>query len=537
MKKIRSFFKWNKIFDLWKQERYINLGTVEDPFAHFYWNKNPKYTYITLNNEGEIEWKYKFEFGNWVKHYCLEGIVCYVEVPEGEAKYIHNNLSSKSGYYYVNDELQTTRKKWPTGVYKVRLVMTKPEASYSLYFMNPLKTLGIYIGKNVSKTSVFTGTESISKEIVFSDTLSILRFPRSINNLKLLIIPSNVTQLDTFGVPLIDLIQNRSKIKFQNNNNFYLDSSIFINKNSKTLYFSKTGIIPNDVYTVARYALYGHIDVLNLPENLKKIDAQNIETINTLNYNSKDLQCLSAVGLRVSQIKTINISENVKIIDDNLFRNTQGYTTITIPDNVTSVGYNSFGGNHDLQSIYIGKNATFRRGGSTVVGILVGHPSLERIIVSEENETLKSVNDNTLLIRRNSTDEFSTLAVGTKNTQIPSNVKVLMIDCFRNSNIENIVVPENVTVIEETCFAYNNLLQTVTLGKNVEQIGYNAFANCPVLTSLTLFATTPPVILSELCQDSPNVIIYVPEESINTYKTNKKWKKYANLIQPITNTI
>ena len=75
MKKIRSFFKWNKISDLWKQERYINLGTVEDPFAHFYWNKNPKYTYITLNNEGEIEWKYKFEFGNWVKHYCLEGVV------------------------------------------------------------------------------------------------------------------------------------------------------------------------------------------------------------------------------------------------------------------------------------------------------------------------------------------------------------------------------------------------------------------------------------------------------------------------------
>lgn len=535
MKKIRSFFKWNKISDLWKQERYINLGTVEDPFAHFYWNKNPKYTYITLNNEGEIEWKYKFEFGNWVKHYCLEGVVCYVEVPEGEAKYIHNNLSSKSGYYYVNDELQTTRKKWPTGVYKVRLVLTNPAANYALTFMNPLQALGIYVGKNVRMTQTFGNSAKICKEIVFSDTQSILVFPKNLDNLKLLIIPSNITQITNGISNNPNFVQNIFKIKVQNNNNFYLDNSIFISKYNKALYFSRTGIIPNDIDIVTVGALYGHIDVLTLPENLKKISSQNIETINTLNLNSKYLQCSTSLG--VSQIKTINISENVQIIDDNLFRNTQGYTTITIPDNVTSIGYSSFGGNHDLQSIYIGKNATFRRGGSMAVGILVGHPSLERIIVSEENETLKSVNDNTLLIRRNSTDEFSTLAVGTKNTQIPSNVKVLMIDCFRNSNIENIIVPENVTVLEETCFAYNDLLQTVTLGKNVEQIGYNAFANCPVLTSLTLFATTPPVISSELCQDSPNVIIYVPEESINTYKTNKQWKKYANLIQPITNTI
>lgn len=511
MKKIRSFFKWNKVSDLWKQERYINLGTVEDPFAHFYWNKNPKYTYITLNNEGEIEWEYKFEFGNWVKHYCLNGIVWYVEVPEGKQSYLFTTFPK--GYkFYVNGILHTQRKYFPSGSYELRVVSENPKSTYSAKPNgNNLKVLGQYFGKDVTTKSSYSMISEI-KELVFSNNQTSIEIPAYLNNLKSLIIPSGVENISMpFGgskVGEYDL----SIIQLQNNDNFYIDSNYLINKKTKTLHISKTSYIPNDILCIDYGALPKNIDILTLPENIEILRTQSVETINVLNYN-----CIKIIRDKQYQpffpntiIQTINIGKNVESIPEDAFLNSQGFTTLTIPENVKEIGYRTFYGNLDLKSIYIGKNLNAVNKSLQDICLFANHPSLETIIVDKNNINLESVNNNTLILKTSASGRW--IAKGTKNTIIPTDddITYLMPDSFSNSNIESIIIPKNITYIGQYCFGYNNLLQ-----------------------SITLLSTNPPYVAYDSFEDCPNITIYVPTEAVNTYKKNVYWKKYADKIQPI----
>ena len=96
------------------------------------------------------------------------------------------------------------------------------------------------------------------------------------------------------------------------------------------------------------------------------------------------------------------------------------------------------------------------------------------------------------------------------------------------------IIGNSVTTIEDYAFDYCSSLTSVNIPNSVTSIGRSAFSNCSSLTSVTINNSIPPT-LSRLAfyNNANDRKIYVPTESVNTYKTATYWSDYANDIEPI----
>lgn len=90
-----------------------------------------------------------------------------------------------------------------------------------------------------------------------------------------------------------------------------------------------------------------------------------------------------------------------------------------------------------------------------------------------------------------------------------------------------------VTSIGNYVFQSCNKLTSITIGSGVTSIGNWAFKNCSGLTSVTVKATTPPTLGSIAFYYTNSCPIYVPSESVETYKSASGWSDYASRIQAI----
>ena len=104
--------------------------------------------------------------------------------------------------------------------------------------------------------------------------------------------------------------------------------------------------------------------------------------------------------------------------------------------------------------------------------------------------------------------------------------------------LENINIPDSVYYIGGDTFKGCTNLKSVTIGSGVKEIYDYAFSGCTSLTSITINAITPPTITDKTFADSNNCIIYVPCESVSSYKTANVWSTYyadrIRGIQPCT---
>ncbi len=77
-------------------------------------------------------------------------------------------------------------------------------------------------------------------------------------------------------------------------------------------------------------------------------------------------------------------------------------------------------------------------------------------------------------------------------------------------------------------------LANITIPQNVTSIGHASFYRCTSLTGVTIQAITPPTLGSGVFSGtSSNLVIYVPSESLDTYKEASGWSDYASRIQAI----
>lgn len=103
---------------------------------------------------------------------------------------------------------------------------------------------------------------------------------------------------------------------------------------------------------------------------------------------------------------------------------------------------------------------------------------------------------------------------------------------FSDTNITSINLPSIVTMAQQFV-ARSPRLVKVEIGESVTTMsGRWAFIECPLLTAIIVRATTPPAGSNNMLQDSPNAIIYVPDESVDAYKAS--WTAYASRIQPLS---
>ena len=126
----------------------------------------------------------------------------------------------------------------------------------------------------------------------------------------------------------------------------------------------------------------------------------------------------------------------------------------------------------------------------------------------------------------------------TISVTIPNGVTTIYDGVFQSqSNIKKIVLPNTVTTIGKYFFYNCSQISSITIPSSVTSIGSYAFSFCAALHTYTIEATTPPTVGSESFSNTGTVNnIYVPAESVETYKTTSPWSIYASRIQAIPTT-
>ena len=288
-----------------------------------------------------------------------------------------------------------------------------------------------------------------------------------------------------------------------------------------------------------------------------------------------------------SSLTNVTLSENITLISDYMFQNCSSLTNINIPNGVTSIGKYAFEECSSLTSINIPNGVTSIGGyafyhcaamanvyiPNSVVSIGMNAfrgCSLTSVTIPDsvvelgphafaDCEKMKTFygkfasEDNRCLIIDGLLNSFA--PSGLTEYTIPDGVTKIGIYAFHLcSRLTNIAIPNSVTSIENYAFYGCSGLTSITIPNSVTSIGSYAFYGCSGLTSITIpdgvvsigncaFSvckklasvycepTTPPTGgISMFNSNATGRKIYVPQKSVNAYKSADSWSNYTNYI-------
>ncbi len=194
----------------------------------------------------------------------------------------------------------------------------------------------------------------------------------------------------------------------------------------------------------------------------------------------------------LTTLKSVIIAKGAyREIDDYLFYNCSALTSITIPDSVTSIGSSVFSGCTGLTSITNPDSVTS-------IGTYAFYG-----------------------------------CTGLTSITIPNSVVSIEFGVFKScTSLTSISIPDSVTSIGDDAFYGCAGFTSITIPDSVTSIGNTAFQNCTKLATVNVKATKVPTggtIMFSNCSSS--LVIYVPTESVDAYKTATNWSMYASKIQ------
>ena len=196
------------------------------------------------------------------------------------------------------------------------------------------------------------------------------------------------------------------------------------------------------------------------------------------------------------KLKTVALPSTLTQIPSGCFLRCSELNSITIPETVTSIGSSAFSGCTSLTALTIPAGVT-------------------------------ALNMNTFK------------DCGIKSLVLPEGIKEIPMYCFQNCPaLESIVIPDNVATINMYAFDGCSKLKDVTIGTSINMIQLYAFTNCPSLEWIYVKKVTPPTVQFnslDLSAGQDPYPVYVPDESVETYKATGNWKSYyASRIYPIS---
>lgn len=338
----------------------------------------------------------------------------------------------------------------------------------------------------------------------------------------------------------------------------------------------KEYIIPSGVKSIGSYAFWGasSLEKLTIPNGVTSIG-------------------LCAFG-GCAYLKDIIIPESVDIITGNAFSGCRSLEELTIPDGVTQIDSYTFHGCTNLKKIIlpqsivkVGSYAFYDckslesidvPDGVTAIGssAFSGCTSLKSfnmpqgVTTIKENIFINCPNLSKIRGKYTSNDErciiidgklLSFASAGLNEYTIPNEVEIIGSYSFAEcGNLRGVTIPNNVVTIEGCAFSQCENLERVDIQEGVKTIGQLAFMRCINLKSISIPKSVidikndvfincknlksvycnnenPPSLgqnvfktLQEGIYEKIGCFIYVPESSINSYKTALGWKDYVEYI-------
>ena len=222
-----------------------------------------------------------------------------------------------------------------------------------------------------------------------------------------------------------------------------------------------------------------------------------------------------------------------KTIKKESFINCPKLKSLGETSSVTEIGAGAFSGCSSLQSIDLSNCITFGSGWTMYGGIFNGCTSLKSVILPK---TLTEIPEGlfsgcsalTSFDFSNITSIGSSAFEGTGLTSvvIPASVKDIADNTFKNCNNLKSVNLGNINSIGNSAFEGCNI-DSITIPATISSIGNNAFSG---INYVTINATKVPSLGSSFGQ---NIVVLVPEEALDAYKTADVWKDIAGQILAI----
>ena len=123
------------------------------------------------------------------------------------------------------------------------------------------------------------------------------------------------------------------------------------------------------------------------------------------------------------------------------------------------------------------------------------------------------------------------------------NITSLGSGAFCKANFTHVVITSNLTTIPDYtvdhggCFSNTTYLTFVDLPSTLTKLGSAAFQSNTALETFICRATTPPTYGQNAIADcNYTFLIYVPDESVEAYKTASGWSSFASRIRPLSST-
>jgi len=263
-----------------------------------------------------------------------------------------------------------------------------------------------------------------------------------------------------------------------------------------------------------------------------------------------------------SNLNSVTITEGVSYILDHAFAHCPNVTSITIPNSVTYIGSHALDEtawyeNQPDGVVYAGSVAYKYKGTMQQDTSIV----LKEDIVSITESAFESCSNLVSIELPSTLTEIGMNAflgcIKLDSISIPESVKRIGLYAFQATGWFN-ALPEGpiyfgsmlfgrkgIDILEDTfaikegtkivnimSFTWQSRLKTLILPESLEIIDEKAFDLCDSLSEIRSLATVPPTLFKNAFSSIiyENAILYVPAESINSYKTAEGWKDFLNIV-------
>ena len=271
--------------------------------------------------------------------------------------------------------------------------------------------------------------------------------------------------------------------------------------------------IPDDINTIREYAFQNCPMLTNI----------------TLSDNITEIQ--RSAFYDCTSLTLTALPANLQTIGSWAFGNCEAFTTLTLPTTLTSIGSDAFRGSGLTAITFTAVPTTF--------GVDVFY-DCDKLALVNLPDGLTSLPGYTfgncpLLTNINlpasltEIGERAFLNSGLTSIDIPETVTTIGRYAFEGTALTVVRIPNSVTTMQERVFQNCKQLTAAYMGRNMDytQDSYFSYFNgCSNLTTLRVFAGTPPAINSSYTPYRTGCTLQVPEDALSQYQAANLWNEF-----------
>ena len=214
------------------------------------------------------------------------------------------------------------------------------------------------------------------------------------------------------------------------------------------------------------------------------------------------------------------IGAGVSVIPDEAFNNCKSLPEITIPKTVERIGNNVFPGCFALADVTIADRETELKLGSNVKSPMFSSCPLKSVYIGGNITYGTTADDGYSPFYRNTSLE--TVRITDRETEISEN------EFYGCTSLKSVSMGDGIDTIGRYAFSGCSALERFSFGTGLKSIGDEAFSDCTGMKKLVSKTAVPPVCGPQALDDINKweCTLYVPQESLDAYKSAAQWKEF-----------